>query len=666
MHAMPRRLRALLFAVALLAARPATAQDVMDPVHADLWADAAAAAAQYADPVAAKLVTFYRLLAPGAATAPEIVAFMKASPDWPFQAILARRRDEALATDPDDAAVIAQCDATPPTLAAAMAHCAGAYGRIGRAADSAAMARRAWIALPADAQAETLFMQHFAALIRPEDEWRRFERLAWTDTAAAARQELRLTPADHPRADAWLALKRDDPTAPALLAALPPAQRAAPALILEQARSLRRTGQDAAAQALWLADGTRAERAAPPERRTAFWAERNILIRRRLRDGDAAGAYAIADGHAQTAGEGLIDAEFLAGFIALRRLGDTTDAARHFQRLADASPAGITQGRAHYWLGRTATARGDAVTAKAQYAQAAAWPNTYYGQLAALRLDDSPAALLRRIMAVGDPPADASRALDLAGRELARAAAYLVGWGEKRRAEAFLLRLNEVAPDPPDRALAARLSLGFAMPDAAIAIARRAGTAGVILLGSGWPVAADIPPSDGVEPALALGIIRQESSFDGSTVSPVGARGLMQLMPGTAAQIGRALGMRVATASLTEDPAMNIQLGTSYLRQLLGQFAGSAPLAIAAYNAGPNRVQEWLAENGDPGAAPPASGGATAKPPAAAGDAMIDWIELIPFGETRNYVQRVIENEMVYRAERGVNLPDPVMPPVTR
>ncbi|HEY2132422.1 MAG TPA: hypothetical protein VGH36_05530, partial [Acetobacteraceae bacterium] len=346
-----RRLPILLIAAALLApGRQAAAQDVMALVRADRWTEADAEAAQYVDPVARKLVTYYRLLAPGAASTTEIAAFIAASPDWPFQASLARRRDEALANEPDDGTVVAQCDATPPQTGPALAHCADAYGRLGRTTNATAMARRAWAVFPADPQAEAGFMQRFAPMITLADEWRRFDRLAWTDTQAAARQELRLAPADHARAEARLALRRDDATAPALVAALPAAQRTDPAMMLEQARYLRRANQDDAALMLWISAGTAAERAAPPEHRGAFWEERNILIRHRLRDGDAEGAYQLADGHVQTIGEALVDAEFLAGFVALRKLNDPKNAARHFQTLADASHAAITQGRAHYWL----------------------------------------------------------------------------------------------------------------------------------------------------------------------------------------------------------------------------------------------------------------------------------------------------------------------------
>jgi soluble lytic murein transglycosylase len=195
--------------------------------------------------------------------------------------------------------------------------------------------------------------------------------------------------------------------------------------------------------------------------------------------------------------------------------------------------------------------------------------------------------------------------------------------------------------------MAAHLAAGFGMPETAVAVARKAGREGVVLIDAGWPMAAEVPADAGLEPALALGIIRQESSFDPVTVSPVGARGLMQLMPSTATQVAKTLGIRGTLPSLTADTALNIRLGSSYLSGLMGDFAGCTPLAVAGYNAGPGRVAEWLGTNGDPRA-----GGAD----------MIDWVEEIPFGETRNYVQRVIENEVIYRAKRGDASPHPLAP----
>jgi soluble lytic murein transglycosylase len=631
----------------LLAPPPAraaaeSAGDVMPLVRADRWDEAAAEAARYPDPVVPKLVTYFRLLAPGMGSLAEISAFMRTNPDWPLQSLLARRRDEALASDADAAGAARECARLAPQATAAMLRCAEVLAGAGQPGPAAAMARAVWTAGIADAGWEQRFLRDFGAVLRPADQRARFERLLRESRnarqdAALERQIARLPPADQAAARVRLALRGDDPRAAALLAALPQAALAEPAMFLDRAAWMRRTGMDEAAQTLWIAGGHAAETAAGPLR-GAFWFERNIMARRRLREGDAAGAYAIAAGHAQTAVEPALDVEFLAGFIALRRLSDPAKALPHFRRLATLSQAAITQGRAWYWLGRAEEAAGNAPSATADYTAAAKWPSTFYGQLAALKLGDSAAALDKRILDVGDPPLDERRAMALAGREITRAAAWLARWGEQRRAQPFLLRLDEITPDPADHILVARLALALNMPETAVAVARRAGRDGQMLLRSGWPAPVTPPDADNPEPALALGVMRQESSFDTATLSPAGARGLMQLMPGTASTVARKLGVAVSVPALVLDPAYNMRLGSAYLQQLLDRYQGSTMLAVAAYNAGPARVDEWIATNGDP---------------RGAGVDPLDWIELIPFGETRNYVQRVIENQMVYRALRG-------------
>ena len=340
---------------------PAWADDLVAALRADHWTEADQAAAAYPDPVAVKLATYYRLLAPNGARATEIARFISDNPDWPQQALLARRLAEALATEGDDGVVLTQCAAQPaPTLAPALLRCADAANRAGQADLAAANVRAAWLSGVVDAPTEIAIMRTWGRVLPAEEQWRRFDRLAWQDNGApggpAYRQIARLDPAMRPLAEARLALRRDDAAAPALVAALPAPQRNDPAIMLEQAKWLRRAGQDDAALALWQSSGEAAERAAPPERKPAFWDERNLLIRRRLRLPDAAGAYALARGHGQSGSEQIADAEFLAGWIALRRLNRPADAVPHFQAVAQASKAAITQGRAHYWLGRTAAA----------------------------------------------------------------------------------------------------------------------------------------------------------------------------------------------------------------------------------------------------------------------------------------------------------------------
>ena len=623
--------------------------EIAAALHDHRWADATALVAQAADPVARKLVLYERLLSPAGGSATEIAAFLADNPSWPNAALLSHRLAEALATEPDSGVARDLCVRHPPHETPALLRCADAQAEADNLAAAGIAAGEAWVAGITDPAQEQAFLLQWGGALTPAQQWRRFDRLAWSDSGApggpAARQIARLPPSQRARATARLALRRDDPAGRILADAIPDGPATDPALMLELARYLRRAGLDADAQALWLTDGAAAERAAPVARRPAFWAERDLLARHRLRDGDPSGAYALVNAPSGLAPAQAVDAEFLAGFIALRRLNDPAAAAQHFQTLASLGHAALTQARAAYWLGRTAAARGDASRAHTAYLEAAAWPTTFYGQLAARALGDSDAALATRIRALHDPTWTPAEALDVLGSEDARAAALLTVWGAPRKARAFLLRLDDLAVDAAGHALAAKLAIDLGMVDLAVTDARRAGRDGIILADSGWPVVAT-PPPDGVEPALTLALIRQESNFNTEALSATGARGLMQLMPATALAVAHLLGSGgLSPAALTTDPAYNMRLGTTYLAALLDQFGGAVPLAVAAYNAGPNRVGEWLAANGNP---------------VSSSITMLDWIELIPFAETRNYVQRVIENVVVYRARAGVVLPHPL------
>ena len=624
-------IRFLLAGLTLLLAQRAHAQgpNPIAAVRASRWTEAQAIVSGIADPVAQKLVLYMRLRAPGAATAREIADFMQRNPDWPAQTMLERRRQEAIAADPDDASVLAQCDSAV-SLAHAMLRCAEATANAGRTADASLLARKAWVEAIDTASDEAAFPRRWDGIATEDDQWARFQRLAWqSDPSAAARQSLRLTGENRAAAEARLAAMRDDPRTEALAAALPPALRNDPGLVLDRARALRHSGRTADAAAL-LAHVPDAGN--PP----AFWAERNLLARTLLRDGDAATAYDVVTAPTETSGEQRLDAEFLAGFIALRMLHDPVRAASHFHTLTD-SHAAITLARAHYWLARTAAAAGR--DPRPEYEQAAAWPTAFYGQLAILALGESPAA---RIGKLHDPVWTPGAALAFTQHEVLRAAAWLIAWGDPQHARGFLVRMDELAPIAAERALIAAFAIDAGMPDGAVFVARRMGRDGIALPHLGWPApySPGIPP----DPAFSLGIMRQESSFDIAAVSPSGARGLMQLMPPTATAVAKELGIPAAVPRLTVNASYNMQLGTAYLHDMLTRFDSCMPLAAAAYNAGPHRVAQWLEQNGDPRTGP---------------IDMVDWIELIPAAETRNYVQRVSENVAMYRTQR--NDPSPVL-----
>jgi soluble lytic murein transglycosylase len=629
-------MRAILVAVLLLAsAEPLIAQPTQNPlpyVQTGQWAQAQLLANQTGDPVAQKLIVYLRMLTQNAAGDAEIAAFMRGNPDWPLPALLERRRQEAIAADPDNAAVAALCTekkpAPSPARGPAMFRCADALANVGRGKEAGALAREAWVSAISDPATETAFALRFPGLLSATDQWARFQRLAWDDAAGAQRQIAYLDPTQAARAADRLALKAN-------VIGYIARPEDEPGAMLDLARAYRKLEQNQAAVALWRASGAAAQKAAP-EHLDAFWTERHFLTRKLLRDGDPQSAYLVISEHGQIDPAASAEAEFLAGFIALRRLNDARDAKAHFTALAAASPSVLTQSRAWYWLGRTSAASGG--DGRTEYARAATSPMTFYGQLAARAGGLTDADLIQNLRA-GPTPSTGLPATPIVA-ELTRAANQLIAWGDPKRARLFLIRMEELSHTQGERIAVGDRATAMGLPDIAVLIARRLGRDGVMPPMQGWPVPFEPPPDP--EPAVSLAIMRQESNFDPAIVSPSGARGLMQLMPGTAQTVARHVGEATSVTLLTTDPAHNMRMGTAYLQEMLAKFDTSVPLAAAAYNAGPNRVTQWLTENGDP----------------RAGDqSMIDWIEMIPFNETRNYVQRVLENIVVYQARRNNALP---------
>ncbi|HVE23650.1 MAG TPA: lytic transglycosylase domain-containing protein [Acidocella sp.] len=406
---------------------------------------------------------------------------------------------------------------------------------------------------------------------------------------------------------------------------------------LQQVEALHAAGQDEAAATLWTSQGKAAAGAADAGQLLMFWPAQNELARALLAAGDAKSAYQVVIAvnppiAGETAREQIADRDFLAGFLLLRFLHEPEEAATWFRDLSTSSTAVITQARAWYWLGRSESG----AAAQADFARAAQYPDTYYGQLAALALGDTPQQLAQRILSAGQPPFSAGQALDFALMELPRAAVLLMQMNDQRDAMIFLNRIGAVAADDRTRELAARLALGLGLPSSAVSIARTAGVAGQMLVREGWPM--PVTPPDGDLPgAIAFGIMRQESSFNPDVVSGAGAVGLMQLMPATARHTARKDG--ISYSNNLFDPHENMLIGSAYIDGLIKDFGNCLPLAIAAYNAGPTNVANWLASNGDPELGTRA-GGAD----------IIDWVEEIPFNETRNYVQRVTESIVVYQA----------------
>jgi soluble lytic murein transglycosylase len=646
------------------AARIAAGKAAITAANGARWAEAETYAAA-ADPLVAKIVLWMRLTHRTApATAAELVGFLRDNPDWPLTDTIARRAETALGGAADDSLVLAHFGTFPPrSLAAALRH-AEALTRGTRSqaqpgnlldmmrrgpdntprsnvesgpnlqGESGAQQtlRRAWAEAPGDAAAETAIMAQFGRLLTQEDHQQRFDRLFFARDMQGAQRALdRLTGVALGSGRMRMAIAGEPQQTQILLRPLDLAWA------YERARLLRRRDQDADAVASWIvAEPFQANM--PPEIARAVWAERQILARKLLRLNNAKDAHRIAAFHGQPMGsEGRLEAEFLAGFIALRFLNDPVLAQRHFMAMALGTRSVISRARAFYWEGRALAARGANAAARERYAAAAQLPTAFYGQLAALTMGESQERLDQRLRALQTPPIDQRRAQEFAQRELARVVTTLAELGDTRRTRVFLLRLQAVSADQQDRLLTARLANHIGRPDHAVWVARRSAIEGDILLPEGWPTPFRVPVTS-PESAFIFSVTRQESNFDTEAVSSANARGLMQLLPSTAQLVARRIGMNFRVEMLTGDPQANIKLGAAYLEEMLGRFEGSLVMAAGAYNAGPRRVDEWLVTYGNP----------------LRGERdLLDWMEMIPFAETRNYVQRIVEGAVIYRARQN-------------
>jgi soluble lytic murein transglycosylase len=595
------------------------------------WADAQAAAA--GQPLAAKVLRWHELVRAGAGFE-AIAEFLERNPEWPLRETLMRRAEDATAPVTDDARVLDWFGARTPVSSQGALRLADAHRRTGDLDRSLAIARVVWRDMALAERVEKDLLQRYGSALTREDHAARVDRLIWERDYAEARRLLRLLDPDaRLLADARIRLGRDTADAADVVARLPAGLGRDPGLLFERARYNRRNDHDELALAIHLGADM------PLARPEIWWRERQPIARRLLREGRAAEALSLVAatrGLGPAHGQAHTDALFLEGWIALRRTGDPARALDRFARLHEAARMPVTQARGAYWLGRAHEALGEPQVALGWYRQAATLDATFYGQMARLRLPEPE----RKAAPEGPPAPTAEERARIERSELARAAILLADVGEDQLVKHFVRRLIDIARTPGEHRAAAQVAVGLGRPDLAVSAAKRAAQrAGILLPDEGWPTI-QTPPGNAPERALVLATIRQESSFEADAVSSAGARGLMQLMPTTARAVADQLGFghRHSVQRLTAEPLYNMALGQAYLAGLLNDYNGSLVVALAAYNAGPGRVAQWIREHGDPRAD-------DVDP--------IDWIEMIAFEETRNYVQRVAENLAVYRRKLG-------------
>jgi len=559
-----------------------------------------------------------------------IAEVKKELPDWPGQGLLRLRFEQALVREqPPADEVIRDLAGSKPISDAAALLLAHAFMDVGRKADAANLVRDMWRTEDLSASTESEILADFSDVLTAADHKARMDRLLYeghaSDAFAAAEH---LDKNQQALAKAVAAVIKRQSMGPKALERLPTAVRHDPLAIYSRIRTLRRADKIKEAAALLKAAPRDPEALVDPD---AWWVERRLVSRALIDDGNPKLAYQIAANHSAESPTLRAEAEFHAGWYALEFLHEPAVAEKHFAAIAAISSRPLSLSRAEYWLGRAAADAGDSQAARDHFQRAATYQTTFYGQLAATRLGD------RRLILSQPPPADAATRERFASREMVQVIQHLTAVGDTDQIDLFYRRLADTLTDPAEIGLLAAMAEKNGEHQIALRIGVVAESRGLPVDSLAFPIAG-IPTSvntHGVERPVVFAVARQESNFNPEAVSSAGARGLLQLMPATAQTAAKLAGVSYSKTRLTSDPGYNASLGAAHLSNLVDDFRGSYVMTFAAYNAGASRVTDWVKRYGDP------------RDPKVD---VVDWIERIPFTETRNYVERIMENLQVYRA----------------
>jgi soluble lytic murein transglycosylase len=591
-----------------------------------------AAAARVGDPIARVGLDWMALRVN--ATPARLDAFAAAHPEWPAGEWMRSVREGWLYSGkPAPAETLAAFAGSAPVTVAGRIAMARALLASGKSEEAQATVRALWRDGDLDGVQELAVTREFGAMLTREDHRARADRLLYLERGSAAWRAAALAGPDvMALATARIEAARG-PLAARTAAAVPPALRSDPGFVFAHVQDARRSGRLEEAESwLQLAPKEPAKLVDPDK----WWSERRMIARSLIDRGQYDKAYAVAAGAVARSSPARVDAAFHAGWIALRFLKDPALAAPHFAAAVAAAETPISIARALYWRGRAAEAQGLDADARGFYAKAAAYPVAYYGQLAARKLGGVENIALRNqpAPATGDSRAEATRVVELyLSQDLEDYVAPIAYSAAKTWTDAAqLAALSEV--------LRAKASAATNVIFGKLALERGFALDATAFPTFGLPSYDPLAGSAGL--AQVMAVARQESEFLVRAASGAGAKGLMQILPGTAADTARKAGVPYDYGRLIGDPAYNMQLGAAYLGQLVAAEGGSIEMALAAYNAGAGRVAQWVNAYGDP----------------RNGADLVDWVERIPFDETRDYVERVMENYAVYQA-RLAEAPEP-------
>ncbi len=595
---------------------------------------------QIKDPGALELLDWlYVRSSKSGASFEEIASFMAGHERWPQMNVIQARAEANLYLRPETPErVFKHFEAFPAKTGLGLIAQARALLRSGKPERAGELVRIAWREHNFGASSEKKIRQEFKKYLTGEDHRARLIRLIYArETAAAERVAGYISTAHVKMAKAATALFKRHRRALQRYSAVPAKLRGQLVMQYALARYHRRKGKTDKAREIVARVSGQQDAVSYP---APWWEERWSLIRSSL-DKDKPKhwpiAYAMAKSHGFKEGTWFVQGEFMSGWIAFRHLKKPKIAVGHFEAILehDKKPLNISQ--ANYWLGRSHKALGDMETASRHFEAAAKYSTTFYGLLALDVLGRGAAP----IQIVNGPTVSDDAKAAFAKNSRVTAIRLLSGAGEKRLLPAFFSHLAHRLENPEERAALAALAVELDQLWLSVRVAKVSARRGARLEDFAYPKNA-LPNAKGskvtIERALVYAVSRQESEFNPRAKSHAGALGLMQMMPGTAKQVTKKLGLKYRKAALLDKPSYNVTLGTAFLGDLLGRFNGSYMKTIAGYNAGPGRVSQWNKRYGDP-----LKGEIEA----------VDWIESIPFNETRNYVKRVMENVQVYRTLFG-------------
>ena len=548
---------------------------------------------------------------------------------WPLQSRIRANHERAFFKgEPDAAAIIAKYEQEKPDSTLATVTLARAYLETGDPDSATRLVRSWWPTARLSTKRQQKYLEEFTSLLRPSDHKQRMDRLLYNGKTALALKLSAPAQADS-LAKGRAAVADGKSDAARTLGKVDESWNDDPGLLYSKILLARRKGNYDTAAKLLQGAPLEAERLIDPDK---WWVERRIVSREMLERGKVSQAYEITAAHGAAGKAAIADAEFHAGWYALRFLEDPKPAGQHFSALEQIATTPITRSRALYWLGRTAEADQRADEAKTFFESAADYPGTFYGQLANERLG-------RAQLDLHSVSPTMSERKTLAAEPLFQAILAFEAIGEDRRAGFLYRQLARTLTDPAQLDLLAQRLQKRGNHPGVLTIGKLAFNRGILIEHLAFPLGA-IPDNRAVSSsnlAMMYAIARQESGFRADAVSPAGALGLLQVMPKTAKAVARGLELAYSDTALVQDPGLNATIGATYFQEQLQRWNGSFVLTLAAYNAGPNRLKGWLERFGDP------RGKST--------DEIIDWIETIPFPETRNYVMRVMEAYTVYQRQ---------------